>query len=76
MIPHNFGMQKMINFKINTVDLVREKMYLVNNLINIQDTYEMMKTAKKNSAMALPKAMRPNPADENFARLQIKMQTL
>ena len=76
MIPHNFGMQKMINFKIDTVDKVRDKMYLVNNLINIQDTYEMLKSGKKDKVNPKPQAKRPNPIDENFAKLAIKMQTI
>ena len=75
MIPHNFGMQKMINFIIDTPDKVRDKLYLVNNLITIQETYDMMKTKKKVTAEK-PKAMLPNPLDENFAKLGIKMQTM
>lgn len=74
MIPHNFGMQKMINFKIDTVDKVRDKMYLVNNLINIQETYDMLKRKKPKSEKI--KSLRPNPIDENFAKLDIKMETL
>ena len=34
-IPHNFGMQKMINFLIKDENDLREKLYLVSSLIAI-----------------------------------------
>lgn len=74
MIPHNFGMQKMSNFVIDTLDKMRDKFYLVQNLIAIQDAHQMMKKDEKPKSKV--QTTLPNPIDKNFAQLNIDMQTL
>ena len=46
-IPHNFGMQKMSKFIIDTLEKVKEKMDLISNLSDIKIAHKMMKEKKK-----------------------------
>ena len=61
-------MKHMSNFIINSADKVREKIYLVQSLIAIQDAHKMMKAPKKKEARV---TLRPNPLDTNYAQLRI-----
>ena len=72
-IPHNFGMQKMQLFIINTAEKVKEKLDLIQNLIDIQFAHELIKgkASKQAPAKSLPDKNQvvsvPNPLDSNFA---------
>ena len=36
MIPHDFGFQKMINFIINNQDILKNKIEMIDSLINMK----------------------------------------
>lgn len=78
-IPHNFGRQKMSNFVIDDVTKLREKLDLIQNLIDIQVAHELMDKSKDEEAKdekTESKPTIPNPIDLNFDQLKIKMNTL
>lgn len=75
-IPHCFGMQKMINFLIDTDDKLKDKMDLLRNLIAIQEALEMMKDGSKPKKILTKLDLKPNPLDNNFDQLKCKMETL
>lgn len=69
-IPHNFGMKKMKNFIINTNQVLKEKLDLIQNLLDIKITHKIMnpKDGKKKKLK--------NPMDENYEKLKCKVKTL
>lgn len=71
-IPHNFGMAKMFKFIINTSEKVKEKLDLIQNLIDIQVACDIGKEPAKTSVAALT----VNLIDNNYAQLKCKITTL
>lgn len=72
-IPHNFGMQHMSQFTINTVDKLKEKMDLIQNLTDIKIAHKMLNPKKD-----LPKkgGKQMNPMDENYEKLNCQIKSL
>lgn len=68
-IPHNFGMQKMSNFIINTHEKLKEKLELISNLSDIQVAHKIINKERN-------KKLKVNPMDENYEKLKCKIQTL
>ena len=83
-IPHNFGRQNMSNFIINTDQLLKDKMALISDLIDIKAAYSVKKGPKSTSLLKKKKTMKkakkvneePNPLDEDFAKLKCEMDLL
>ena len=46
-IPHNFGFQKMSNFIINTADMLKQKLDLIQTLVDIQVAHNIVELNKK-----------------------------
>ena len=72
-IPHNFGMKKMINFLIDTNDKVKEKLDLIQNLVDIQVACDIAKEPAKKTKVG---ALAVNPIDINYEQLKCNMTTL
>lgn len=68
----------MSNFVINTADKLKEKLDLIQNLIDIQVAHDILKGKKPvNSAKdSAKKVSIPNPIDTNFEQLKVQMTTL
>ena len=62
-IPHNFSMKHMSQFTIKTHEVLKEKLDLIQNLIDIKIAHTIVAEKKKNAG---PKV---NPIDENYAKL-------
>jgi len=79
-IPHNFGMQKMSLFIIDTAEKLKQKLDLIQNLIDIQVAHDLIKdkpsVSKKNAKKEEKIKKLPNPLDSNFLNLKIKMNCL
>jgi poly [ADP-ribose] polymerase len=72
-IPHNFGMKKMINFLIDTNDKVKEKLDLIQNLVDIQVACDIAKEPAKKTNLG---DLAVNPIDINYEQLKCSMTTL
>jgi hypothetical protein len=73
VIPHNFGMQKMANFVIDSREKVVEKLDLINNLIDINVAVkddESTEPCTQNSDLA------PNPLDKTYDSLKCNIKAL
>ena len=77
-IPHNFGRVKMSNFIITTDQDLQKKMDLVSDLIDIKTAYSVKskKTKAKKLVKVGSKIELPNPIDEDFEKLNCKMDLL
>lgn len=61
-IPHNFGFQKMENFILKTDEMVKQKLELINNLVEINTAINLQKKNKKAGVVTASK-LEPNPMD-------------
>ena len=80
-IPHNFGRQNMSNFVINSDDKLKQKMDLVESLIDIKNIFKKKNTraqskTKKTAASTKKVQLEPNPIDDNYDALKCKIQPL
>lgn len=71
-IPHNFSMKHMSQFTIKTHEVLKEKLDLIQNLIDIKIAHTIIAGEKKRQK-AGPKV---NPIDENYAKLNCQIKTL
>lgn len=60
MIPHNFGMAKMSNFIINDKDKVKQKLDLIDNLIDINVAVNDEEESEPSTQAS---TLLPNPLD-------------
>jgi len=68
-IPHNFSMKHMSNFTIKTLEMVKQKFDLIQNLIDI-------KIAANIVEQKVVKGPKVNPIDQNYGKLNCEMKTL
>lgn len=59
-IPHNFSMKHMSNFTIKTIDMVKQKLDLIQNLIDIKIAHKLVREGKQ------LKGPKVNPLDEKY----------
>ena len=71
-IPHNFSMKHMSNFTIKTHDMLKQKLDLIQNLIDIKIAH----TIVEGKGQALKGAPKINPVDENYSKLKCDIKTL
>ena len=64
-IPHNFGMQKMSRFIVQTLEQVKEKYDLVTNLLDMQIANKIMENSADGKKSISDKI--PNPIDTNYS---------
>ncbi|TNV79748.1 hypothetical protein FGO68_gene2208 [Halteria grandinella] len=69
-IPHNFSMKHMSNFTIKNLDMVKQKLDLIQNLIDIKIAHKIIKQGRK------AKGPKVNPLDEKYAQLNCQLTTL
>jgi poly [ADP-ribose] polymerase 2/3/4 len=69
-IPHDFGMKHMSNFTIKTHDMIKQKLDLIQNLIDIKIAAVMVEDKK---ALKGPKV---NLIDQNYGKLACDIKTL
>jgi poly [ADP-ribose] polymerase len=65
-IPHNFSMKHMSNFIINTYDKLKEKLDLIQNLVDINIGKNILKSMK-------PPKIATNPIDEKYDALNCEL---
>ena len=70
-IPHNFSMKHMSQFTIKTHEILKQKLDLIQNLIDIKIAHTIV--AGKEKKAAGPKI---NPIDENYSKLNCQIKTL
>ena len=68
-IPHNFSMKHMSNFTIKTLEMVKQKFDLIQNLIDI-------KIAANIVEQKVVKGPKVNLIDQNYGKLNCEMKTL
>ena len=74
-IPHNFGRQNMSNFVINSDDKLKQKMELVESLIDIKNIFKK-KNTRSNSKGKKSTKLEPNPIDDNYDALKCDIKPL
>ena len=67
-IPHNFGFQKMSNFIINTVDMLKQKLDLIQTLVDIQVAHNIVELSSKKDEDDEAEL------DKNFKQLKCKIK--
>jgi poly [ADP-ribose] polymerase 2/3/4 len=71
-IPHNFSMKHMSNFIIKSHDMVKQKLDLIQNLIDIKIAHTIINPVKPKDQ----KAPKENPIDQNYQQLNCDIKTL
>ena len=69
----------MANFVIDTLDVLKEKIDLISNLIDIKTAFQIKsrRAAKKKEVKATAEKMDiPSPIDEDYASLKCSMQPI
>ena len=69
-IPHNFSMKHMSNFTIKTHEILKQKLDLIQNLIDIKIAATMIEEKKD------LKGPKVNMIDQNYAKLNCDIKTL
>ena len=69
-IPHNFSMKHMSNFTIKTHEILKQKLDLIQNLIDIKIAANIIEEKKD------VKGPKVNLIDQNYAKLNCEMKTL
>jgi poly [ADP-ribose] polymerase len=67
-IPHNFGMAHMSQFTINTIDKLKEKIALIENLSDIKIAHKIVESRSKK--------VFTNLVDDNYSKLKCDIKTL
>jgi poly [ADP-ribose] polymerase len=70
-IPHNFSMKHMSNFTIKTHEILKEKLDLIQNLIDIKIAHTIVNVETKAA-----KGPKVNQIDENYSKLNCEVITL
>lgn len=66
-IPHNFSMKHMSNFTIKTIEMVKQKFDLIQNLIDIKIAHTIVSGGK------VQKGPKVNPIDEKYQQLNCEL---
>ncbi|CDW91652.1 poly(adp-ribose) polymerase [Stylonychia lemnae] len=68
-IPHNFSMKHMKNFTINTIEILKQKIDLIQNLIDIKVAHKIVNPKK-------PTKNAKHPLDEKYEALNCDLKTV
>lgn len=72
-IPHNFSMKHMSNFIINTLEKLKEKLDLIQNLVDINIAKNIVAERRKKQPQ---KKLATNPLDEKYEALNCQLEVL
>lgn len=72
-IPHNFSMKHMSNFTINTIDKLKEKLDLIQNLVDIGIAKRIVGERRKKQGAKAEDLPKTNPLDEKYDALNCKL---
>jgi poly [ADP-ribose] polymerase len=70
-IPHNFSMKHMSNFTIKTLEMLKEKIDLIQNLLDIKIAHKIVKAKKEGK-----KKEETNPLDDKYDALNCDLTTV
>mmetsp|Transcript_12278 Transcript_12278/g.19337 ORF Transcript_12278/g.19337 Transcript_12278/m.19337 type:complete len:425 (+) Transcript_12278:36-1310(+) len=86
VVPHDFGFQKMQNFVINSMDKLKVKLDLVNDLNDLYAAHDVLdqrsqrlkarQEAQKRAEKLKTKQLLENPVDSQYSRLSCELQPL
>jgi len=68
LIPHDFGMRR--PHRLDVSELIKEKTEMLNNLLDIEIAYSILKTDTNNNSN------NTDPIDQHFSKLNIEMEVL